>query len=166
VLQTSACQFPILRCRAVSSPNTGDPAGNNGSVKITPYAEDDSVPQNTPHVSCELDIEWYGFDAAAGVSTVEFTMLEPTADAGVSVVAPLQVAVGGDSAGGGTDFDGEATYRLSFTGEPDPEQGYHVQMTTHTPKSQGADTKHKVFWVSPCDDSPPPSDDETPPPGA
>ena len=137
--------------------STGDPAGNNGTVKITPQAEDDGIPQNTPHVSCAFDIEWYGFDEGADiVSTVEFTMQAPTSDVSLSGTEPSQVFVGGDPAGGaGTDFDGEATYTLGFAGNPDPRQGYHVKVTVHTPGSQGADTKNKVFWVTPCDGTPP-----------
>jgi hypothetical protein len=136
--------------------SAGDPAGNNGTVKITPRAEDDGIPQNTPHVSCAFDIEWYGFDEGTDViSTVAFTMQAPTSDAGLSATEPAQVFVGEDSAGGGTDFDGEATYTLAFTGDPHPQQGYHVKVTVHTPGSGGADTKHKVFWVSPCEEPPP-----------
>jgi hypothetical protein len=29
-----------------------------------------------------------------------------------------------------------------------------VKLTVHTPGSQGADTKHKVFWVEPCEELP------------
>ena len=29
--------------------------------------EDDGIPQNTPHVSCIFDIEWYGFDEGADI---------------------------------------------------------------------------------------------------
>ncbi len=133
----------------------GDPGGNNGTVKITPHGEDDGIPQNTPHVSCSFDIEWYGFDEGADiVSTVGFTMQAPTSDVGLSGTDPSQVFVGGDPASGaGTDsgLDGEATYTLTFAGAAHPEQGYHVKLTVHTPGSQGADTKHKVFWVQPCD---------------
>ena len=131
----------------------GDPAGNNGTVKITPHGQDDGIPQNTPHVSCPFDIEWYGFDQGADiVSTVTFAMQAPTSDVVLSGTDPSQVFVGGDPAGGaGTDFDGEATYSLAFAGEADPLQGYHVKVTVHTPGSQGADTKSKVFWVTPCD---------------
>ena len=137
----------------------GDPPGNNGTVKITPRGEDDGIPQNTPHVTCAFDIEWYGFDEGPDiVSTVTFAMQAPTKDVGLSGTDPSQVVVGEDPAGGaGTDFDGEATYTLSFAGEPDPQQGYHVEVTVHTPGSQGADTKHKVFWVTPCDDGGSPS---------
>jgi hypothetical protein len=144
---------------AVAQPaRSDDPAGNNGTVKITPHAEDDGIPQNTPHVSCVFDIEWYGFDEGADiVSTVVFTMQAPTGDVGLSGTEPSTVFVGDDPAGGaGTDFDGEASYTLGFAGEPDPEHGYHVKVTVHTPGSRGADTKHKVFWVSPCDETPPP----------
>jgi hypothetical protein len=138
---------------AAHAKSAGDPAGNNGTVKITPQAQDDGIPQNTPHVTCAFDIEWYGFDEGPDiVSNVTFTMQAPTSDVGLSGTEPSQVFVGGDPAGGaGTDFDGEATYTLAFAGEPDPQQGYHVKVTVNTPGSQGADTKHKVFWVTPCD---------------
>jgi len=137
---------------------TGDPPGNNGTVKITPHAEDDGIPQNTPHVACTFDIEWYGFDEGADiVSSVAFTMQAPTSDVGLSGTDPAEVFVGEDPAGGaGNDFDGEATYTLAFTGAPHPGQGYHVKVTVRTPGSQGSDTKQKVFWVEPCD-APPPS---------
>jgi hypothetical protein len=29
-------------------------------------------------------------------------------------------------------------------------QGFHVKLTVHAEGSQGADTKHKVFWVEGC----------------
>jgi len=136
-------------------PATADPAGNNGTVKITPHAEDDGVPQNTPHVSCAFDIEWYGFDQGADiVSTVEFNAQAPTSDVVISTTDNAPVFVGDDPAGGGTDLDGEATYTLDFAGAPDPQQGYHVAVTVRTPSSHGADTKRKVFWVSPCDEGP------------
>jgi hypothetical protein len=123
-------------------------------VKITPIGEDDGIPQNTPHVVCGFDIEWYGFDEGPDiVSTVTFTPQAPTSDVVISGTEPSTVFVGGDPASGaGTDsgFDGEATYHLGFTGDPHPQQGYHVKLTVHTPGSQGADTKYKVFWVEPC----------------
>ena len=30
-------------------------------------------------------------------------------------------------------------------------KGFHVKLTIHADGSQGADTKHKVFWVQPCE---------------
>ncbi len=137
---------------ATAHPNNGDPGGNNGTVKITPHLDADGTE------SCVFDIEWYGFDEGADiVSTVVFQMQAPSRDVGLSSTGPSEVFVGGDPASGaGTDtgFDGEATYTLAFDGEPD-EQGYHVKVTTHTPVSRGADTKHKVLWVQPCDEEPP-----------
>jgi len=158
----AAATLTLVGWGAVALPATaasdgGDPAGNNGTVKIAPHAGEDG--ENTAHVSCDFDIEWYGFDEGADVvSTVDITMLAPTSDVTVSSVDPAQVFVGEDPAGGAAnDFDGRASYTLSFLGGADPEQGYHVKVTVHTAGSQGADTKHKVLWVSPCDSGPPTS---------
>ncbi|GEP38336.1 hypothetical protein NPS01_19990 [Nocardioides psychrotolerans] len=141
----------------------GDPAGNNGTVKITPIGQDDGIPQNNPHVTCGFDIEWYGFDEGADiVSSVTLAMHAPTKDVVLTPGGPSTKFVGGDSAGGGTDFDGEATYYPTFDGEPHPKQGYHIKLTVNTPGSQGADTKHKVFWVQPCDSTTPLPGGETP----
>ena len=132
----------------------GDPAGNNGTVKIAPYGDVDGIPNNTPHPGCRFQIEWYGFDEGADiVSTVTFAMQAPTDDVALSGTSPSTVFVGGDPAtGAGTDtgFDGVQDYTLAFDGEPHAQQGYHVKLTINTPDSQGADVKHKVFWVEPC----------------
>ena len=134
---------------------SGDPAGNNGTVKIAPYGDVDSIPNNTPHPGCQFQIEWYGFDEGADiVSTVTFAMQAPTDDVALSGTSPSTVFVGGDPAtGAGTDtgFDGVQDYTLAFDGEPHAQQGYHVKLTINTPDSQGADVKHKVFWVEPCE---------------
>ena len=132
-----------------------DPAGNNGTVKIAPYGEIDRIPNNTPHPGCTFQVEWYGFDEGDDVvSQVSFAMQAPTADVALSVDGPTEVFVGGDSAtGAGTEtgLDGRETYTLSFDGEPHPKQGYHVKLTVATPRSQGNDTKTKVFWVEDCE---------------
>ena len=84
---------------AADPDGSGDPAGNNGTVKITPHAGGDG--ENTAHVSCDFDIEWYGFDEGDDVvSTVVFTMQAPTSDVGLSGTEPSQVFVGGDPASG------------------------------------------------------------------
>jgi hypothetical protein len=148
----AAATLAFITWGATALPADADPAGNNGTVKITPHAGSDDS-QNAAHVSCSFDLDWYGFDEGADiVSTVDFTMQAPTSAATASATDPSEVFVGGDPAGGGTDFDGEATYTLDFAGTPDPQQGYHVKVTVHTPGSLGADTKYKVFWVQPCDD--------------
>lgn len=135
-------------------PAQGDPAGNNGTVKIEGVGDLDGVPDNTPHPGCSFVIEWYGFDEGADVvSTVTFAMQAPTADVVLGVDGPSEVFVGGDPASGAgteTGLGGRETYTLSFDGAPQPQQGYHVRLTVSTPRSLGNDTKTKVFWVEPC----------------
>ncbi len=58
-----------------------------------------------------------------------------------------------DNSGGGSEagLDASETYTLDFTGiQPHPQQGFHVKLTVNAEGSQGADTKHKVFWVEGC----------------
>jgi hypothetical protein len=62
-----------------------------------------------------------------------------------------------DNSGGGSEagLDASKTYTLDLTGiEPHPNQGVHVKLTIHAEGSQGADTKHKVFWVTGCETPP------------
>jgi hypothetical protein len=62
-----------------------------------------------------------------------------------------------DNSGGGSEagLDASETYTLDFTGiEPHPVQGFHVKLTIHAEGSQGADVKHKVFWVTGCGPAP------------
>jgi hypothetical protein len=133
----------------------GDPAGNNGTVKIAPLGEVDGIPNNSPHPGCTFQVEWYGFDQGADIiSSVSFVMQAPTADVALTVAGDPTVFVGGDPASGaGTDtgLDGTEAYTLSFDGAPHPQQGYHVKLTVSTPRSNGNDTKSKVFWVEPCE---------------
>jgi len=141
----------------------GDPGGNNGTVKIAPLGEMDGIPNNSPHPGCTFQVEWYGYDEGADIiSQVSFAMQAPTKDVALSVDGPSSVFVGGDPAtGAGTDTgqDGVETYTLSFDGEPQAQQGYHVKLTVATPRSHGNDTKTKVFWVEPCETSATPSAD-------
>ena len=133
----------------------GDPPGNNGTVKIAQHGEVDGTPDNDPHVGCAFEVEWYGFDQGPDIiSQVTFEMQAPTDEVVLDVTGPAAVFVGGDPASGagtGTGLDARETYTLAFYGEPQPLQGYHVKLTIHTPGSQGADKKSKVFWVEGCD---------------
>jgi hypothetical protein len=127
------------------------PPGNNGTIKIdgTPW---DNAPDNEPHVGCRFQVDWYGFDANA-VSDVTFELQAPTlGNAPLHYVMQLD---GDDNSGGGSEagWDGSANYNLSdlVAGvKAHPIQGYHVKLTTNTTGSQGADVKHKVFWVTGC----------------
>ena len=131
----------------------GDPAGNNGTVKIAGPGDEVGHPSNNPHPGCTFFVEWFGFDEGQDViSTVSFASQAPTSDVVLGGTSPAQVFVGGDPAGGGTDLDGRQAYTLSFSGgAPHPKQGYHVKLTVATPRSLGNDTKTKVFWVEPCE---------------
>lgn len=133
----------------------GDPAGNNGTVKIAAPSDAVGHPSNNPHPGCTVVVEWFGFDAGDDVvSTVSFAPQAPTSDAVIGGADPSSVFVGGDAASGGTDLDGRQAYTLTFQGEPHPKQGFHVKLTVATPHSLGNDTKSKVFWVEPCATAP------------
>ncbi|HYF74827.1 MAG TPA: hypothetical protein VD864_18510 [Nocardioides sp.] len=139
----------------------GDPAGNNGTVKIAGPGDEAGHPSNNPHPGCTFLIEWFGFDEGADVvSTVSFASQAPTSDVVLGGTSPAEVFVGGDPASGGTDLDGRQAYSLTFQGEPHPKQGYHVKVTVATPRSLGNDTKTKVFWVEPCATAAPDTPDE------
>jgi hypothetical protein len=125
-----------------------DPKGNNGTIKIEGTPIQSGPPDNNPHQGCTFVVEFYNFDKGAYNATVHFEDQAPTADGGLKVVSgDLHPFIGGDAAGGGRDLDARVTYTLSFTGAPQPKQGYHVKITVEAPGSIGADTKHKVFWV-------------------
>ena len=128
----------------------GDPPGNNGTVKID-GVEFDSHPNNEPHVGCVFEVDFYGFDEGDLTAEVTFEAHPPTGNA---VLLTDTVFIGEDAAGGGTDLDAEVEYDLNAAlaaFEPHPQQGYHVKLTVNAEGSIGADTKHKVFWVTGCE---------------
>ncbi|WP_374454049.1 hypothetical protein [Nocardioides sp.] len=155
----AAAALMCLAASAGAAPAGAAPGGNNGSVKIAQLDDGDRAPDNTPHVGCSFAVEWYGYDAGADVvSTVTFAEQDPTQGVGLVVAGPSQVFVGEDratGAGTSTGLDGRETYTLSFTGDPHPQQGFHVRVTVATPRSHGSDTKTKVFWVQDCEETPP-----------
>ena len=142
---------PQAQKTQAASAAKSDPLGNNGTVKIdrTPF---DNHPDNQPHVTCSFQVDFYGFDKGVGNADVNFELWNPTQKGRTMTVTSgdLTPNIGEDAAGGGTDLDASETYTLAFTGAPHEKQGYHVKLTVHAPGSQGADTKHKVFWVEPC----------------
>jgi len=127
-----------------------DPPGNNGTVKID-GVDFDTHPNNQPHVGCIFQVDFYGYDEGDLEADYTFELVPPTADGSTGGT----VAIGEDAAGGGTDLDAEVTVDLSSlinsSGvDPHPIQGYHVKLTVNAEGSQGADVKHKVFWVEGC----------------
>ena len=141
-----------------------NPPGNNGTVKVDGVVFDDH-PDNEPHPGCSFQIDFYGFDGGEHFADVTFEAIDPTGQ-----VEPLRtdtVAIGeDDNSGGGSEagLDASETYDLTDSLAaitPHPQQGWHVKLTVHADGSQGADTKHKVFWVSACDSEEPPTSSTT-----
>ena len=129
-----------------------NPPGNNGTVKID-GVEWDIHHDNEPHVGCIFEVDFYGFDEGVGNAEVIFEAHPPT---GSGVLDTKWVDIGqDDNSGGGSEAGWDAKVEVNLTGALSaypihPQQGYHVKLTVHAPGSQGADTKHKVFWVGPC----------------
>jgi hypothetical protein len=146
---------------ASAGPN---PPGNNGTVKID-GVEFDNAPDNEPHVGCTFQVDFYGFDQGDLNADVTFEAHPPTGP--VQVLLTDTVFIGeDDNSGGGSEagLDASETYTLDFTGiEPHPQQGFHVKLTVNADGSQGADVKHKVFWVSGCAPTPSPTPTPTEP---
>ncbi|HEX2562818.1 MAG TPA: hypothetical protein VHK25_02825 [Acidimicrobiales bacterium] len=150
--------FAGAACLVATIPGqaSADPPGNNGTVKID-GEEFDTHPDNEPHVGCVFQVDWYGFDKGDFFSHVTFAVHPPT---GNEVILEDDVFIGeDDNSGGGSEagLDAEATYDLTTVLQgfaPHPQQGWHVKLTTNNDGSQGADVKHKVFWVSGCETPP------------
>lgn len=129
-----------------------DPPGNNGTVKVD-GVEFDEHPDNQPHVGCEFQIDFAGFDEGEDLNaTITFAVVPPTGDD--ILIENDELFIGDDPAGGAVDNDASKTYDLTdllaaFT--PHPQQGWHVKLTVHAEGSIGADTKYKVFWVTGCE---------------
>jgi hypothetical protein len=143
----------------VASPAMADPPGNNGTVKID-AREFDSAPDNEPHVGCDFQVDFYGYDEDPATTpadrtyyaTVTFQLQAPSGSG--TLLTDPNVFIGMDAAGGGTDLDATRHYNLQVElasmGVAHPIQGYHVKLTVNAPGSIGADVKHKVFWVRDC----------------
>ena len=154
----------VMAISAFAAPPAGrGPAGNNGTVKIDGVDFDDHQ-NNEPHPGCLFEIEFYGYDEGDLEATYRINMKAPTKG---PEVASGSVPIGGDPAGGGTDLDGvvllDIGQALFDSGvAPHPIQGYHVKLTVNAEGSQGADVKHKTYWVDCEEPEPSPTPTETP----
>lgn len=129
-----------------------DPPGNNGTVKVDDQAFDDD-PNNEPHVDCVFQIDFDGYDEGDLTASATFEAVPPTVSA-PELLIHEDIAIGGDPAGGANDNDASVVYDLTnalVAIDPHPVQGWHVKLTVHAEGSQGADVKHKVFWVEGCE---------------
>jgi hypothetical protein len=132
-----------------------NPPGNNGTIKVDREPFDDA-PNNEPHVGCTFQVDFYGYDQGDLNADVTFTAHPPTGEEQVLLTDTVFIGQD-DNSGGGSEagLDASKTYTLDLTGiEPHPNQGVHVKLTINAEGSQGADTKHKVFWVTGCETPP------------
>jgi hypothetical protein len=140
---------------SLATPAFADPPGNNGTIKVDAEAFDDT-PGNEPHVDCTFQIDFYGFDKGDLSAKVTFETQPPTPTGADDQVVLLtdSVFIGeDDDSGGGSvaGLDASETYTLDFGNiEPNNKGEFHVKLTINAEGSQGADVKHKVFWVKPC----------------
>jgi hypothetical protein len=137
------------------APAGPNPPGNNGVVKIDgePF---DTHPDNEPHVGCTFQVDFYGFDEGDLSAEVTFESHPPTGPIVVLLTDTVDIGED-DNSGGGSEagLDAERTYTLDLSGiDPHPLQGWHVMLTVNAEGSQGADVKHKVFWVTGCETPP------------
>jgi hypothetical protein len=156
----------------------GAPPGNNGTVKIdgAPFDDAPGAPnRNEPHVPCDFRIEFYNYEQDS-TWNVTFEAWSPTGDHAAEQVEVVEGRANDDTfhdmdlnddPAEGADADGIdhiEEYRLAFGDlEPHPQQGFHVKATAlvDDPDPRGAENKHKVFWVEPCEPVPQVTEEET-----
>jgi uncharacterized repeat protein (TIGR01451 family) len=128
------------------------PPGNNGTIKVDGVPFDD-IPNNEPHIGCNFQIDFYGYDQGDLNATVTFEAVPPTPPSGSQTLLTDTVFIGeDDNSGGGSEagLDASRTYTLDLSGIAPGLAGVHVRLTINAPGSQGADTKFKDFWVTGC----------------
>jgi len=145
----------------------GDPAGNNGTVKIDGYidvdnpTENDNDVNNEPHVPCTFDVEFFGFDEGQTADIKLWGHPPSSQQVRFDLLIDLQDQVVSDDPAGGANPDPDKVF--SFTAEdleeaglePHPNQGFHLRLDVFSEGLPGGQ-KHKVFWVQECEESPSP----------
>jgi hypothetical protein len=135
----------------------GDPAGNNGTVKVSDV-EFDAIPDNSPHQGCTFYVQFYGYDQDQAEAVAVFTVLLPEGGETAPVLTETNISIGGDPASGAGTASGFDAARwidandelVGYVGASNPNQGVHVRLTVTAPGSNGNDTKSKVFWAKGC----------------
>ena len=125
------------------------PAGNNGHIKIDDVAMDDGS-ESVPHPGCTFVVDFFGYDVGTRNATLTFEGQEPTGGGQLMVDTWTFEVATRDT---GNELNASRTVDLSeaLVGiAPHPKQGWHVKLTVNVDGAQGADVKHKVFWVSDC----------------
>jgi hypothetical protein len=142
----------VLSVSWMSAVAYADPPGNNGTVKIQEHGDIDSIPDNDPHVGCQFQIEFRGFDEGDLTATWALAAQPPSGT--FTFVKGGEAGIGEDAAGGAPDLDAVVVVTLT---ESDlagliehPQQGFDLKLEVHAEGSIGNDAKFKVFWVEGC----------------
>ena len=130
------------------------PPGNNGTVKIDDVPFDDH-PNNEPHVGCVFQVDFYGFDEGDLDATVTFESYPPTGPMRCCRPTPCSLARTTTAAAAARPGGRQRDLHPGLHRDRAPSnQGSHVKLTVNAEGSQGADVKHKVFWVTGCGPAP------------
>jgi hypothetical protein len=130
-----------------ASSSKGDPAGNNGTIKIDYPAPADSGHANRPHPGCAFQLRMFDFDKDQ-YGSITFTGQAPT-KLGTLLTQP-HVLLSDDAAGGGQDADAVYSYtasQLGLTDQPQAKQGWHIKVAVDADNAPGG-AKQKVFWLT------------------
>ncbi|HVM20991.1 MAG TPA: hypothetical protein VM307_13615 [Egibacteraceae bacterium] len=136
--------------RQGQSARDGDhaPAGNKGSMKVRPLGTAPHPPRNYAHLPCVVQVDFYGSPHSGATLTARShaptsptgeTLLTETVDFASSSAIPAGNELVGTVTLDFTDVVSGLTYHA--------QQGYHVKLTAVQDGPQGADVKHKVFWI-------------------
>lgn len=155
----------LMTSASADQPTTS--GGNNGTIKIDGIEfEAGEAPSpgqqgNEPFVRCSFDVQWWNFTAEDGNrdgdgrldASVAFSLQEPTAGEGYAL-APLGGALELAFTPGQV-LNASQRYSPVISGTPqkgpDDKHGYKLKVLVETEAAQGNSIKkHKVFWVSPC----------------
>jgi hypothetical protein len=118
------------------------PPGNKGTVKIDDETFN-GIPDNDPHPGCIFHLQFFFFPRET-TATYEFALHPPTKDGSTGGSIELDPLVTPNA-----EAVIDLTTFLKDSGvPPHPIQGWHIKLTIHAPGAQGADVKHKVFWVN------------------
>lgn len=148
---------------AESNPDgSKDPGGNNGTIKVDLLPFDDTGRNDTDtHSECQVEIEFFGFDANELVEVTFFGVNPTNSDGPLPGVTEIpgdgdhvREVLDGDGVTGTGDataekLDDQQRYNLSAalaTLTPDPRNGYHIRVEADAVGAPGG-AKTKVFWL-------------------
>ena len=141
---------------AGSRTDNGDPAGNNGTIKIDYPAPADSGHANRPHPGCAFQLRMFNFDDDQYGALV----IKGQSPTDVGTLLTRRILLSNDPAGGGHDVDEVYSFTaadLGLTGTPPHKNGWHLKVAVNAENAPGG-AKQKVLWLD-C----PPAEVLTPP---